>query len=127
MIQEYRRGYPKWITKCFIIIMIVGLLYIGAHLCIVYGVLKERENKDCISAGELSLLRDSLNNSNAICVDAQKRQLDEIKEIYENRVSTAEQEAERWKSYYLNQKKINEKAQEKNEEETTNRVEEDGE
>ena len=112
MILKNKVSYSKWIIKCSIFILITGLLYLGANLCIVYGVMKERANKNCVGAEVLLTYERTLELANSICVDVQVNQLEEIKENYKNKVDTAEAEALKWKNYYLHQKKQYEDNQE---------------
>jgi len=123
IIQKFTAKEPGWILKCFIFVMIVGLLYLGASLCILYGALKERKNKNCIAPSELLIWQNTLELAQAVCVDVQQNQLGEIKNIYEVRTKLAEDEADKWKSYYLSQKEQYEKTQKENAEEITEQVE----
>ena len=99
---------PKIILSIVIAIFITGFLFLGAQLCIVYGVIKERETKNCIKGSELQMWENTLKTAQAICVDVQQNQLVAIKENYESRVRLAEAEAKKWKGYYLFLKKQNE-------------------
>ena len=99
---------PKIILSIVIAIFITGFLFLGAQLCIVYGVIKERETKNCIKGSELQMWENTLKTAQAICVDVQQNQLADIKDNYENRARLAEAEAEKWKSYYLFLKQQNE-------------------
>jgi len=99
---------PKIILSIVIAIFITGFLFLGAQLCIVYGVIKERETKNCIKGSELQMWENTLKTAQAICVDVQQNQLADIKESYESRTKIAEAEAEKWKSYYLFLKQQNE-------------------
>jgi len=91
--------------KCSLIIMIFSGLYICYHCAVLQGVLKERASKNCVGADEITRWENTLNIAEAICVDVQQNQLDEIKRIYETRATEAEAEAEKWKGYYNWQKK----------------------
>ena len=108
MIQKYS-SKKNSIIKIFYFVLFISILYLSFNLCIFYGALKERKDKNCIKASELILWENTLKTAHSICVDVQQNQLSEIKSNYENRVNQAEEEAKKWKEYYLYQKKINNK------------------
>ena len=104
-IVKYSPDNRNTLVKIFKGIFIIGFLFVLCHLCIVYGALKERWDKNCIKGSELLLWQDTLNTAHSICVDIQTNQLEEIKGNYQARIKSAEEEAEKWKSYYNYQKK----------------------
>ena len=103
-VVEYRPENNN-ILKIFKGIFILGFLFFLCHLCIVYGVLKERRDKNCINASELLMWENTLKTAHSICVDVQQNQLSEIKINYQERIKSAETEAKKWKDYYTWQKK----------------------
>lgn len=103
-IVEYRPE-NNIILKIFKGIFILGFLFFLCHLCITYGVLKERRDKNCINASELLMWENTLKTAHSICVDVQTQQLETIENNYQERIKTAELEAEKWKGYYNWQKK----------------------
>lgn len=121
MIKRYERK-SKLFIRVFSVSIILGFLYLSANLCITYGVLKEREAKNCIKGDELLLWENTLKTAHSICVDVQQNQLSEIKQNYLTRIETAEQEAEKWKSYYLYQKNLSEDNSKSNENENESKA-----
>jgi len=113
IIEDYNPAYLKWANKCFICIIIIFLLYFGAHSLILYGRLKERESRNCVSVQNLSLWENSLETTQAVCIDVQNSQLDEIKNFYNEELKMAQEEVEKWKGYYLYLQKQNEETEKK--------------
>lgn len=108
----------KPITKTKIIavitLIVLGLLYLGANLLILYGAQKERADRPCPSAYELEQWKNSSDFYKAICIDIQGGQLEEIKNGYHKDLETAQQDSAYWQQkhkelteQYISSKKIN--------------------
>ena len=73
-----------------------GFCFLAAQTLITYGVVKERSKKECVGAVEIMNWEKSLKLAKEICVDGRG----EIKQIYEERIKQAEDEAKKWKINY---------------------------
>lgn len=100
--------FKKYIDKIIVGIFIMGIIYFYSHLLIMQGFLKERSEKECVSAVAISNWEDTLNIAQAICVDAQDKHLSDIKEAYRLQITKLEAEAKHWKDSYFWLKKQDE-------------------
>ncbi len=83
------------------ILLILGVLFLYTHLCISFGVMKERKSKSCIGIHELEIYEKTLNIASDICIGVQKDRSDEI--------SKANTETQKWRdSYFILKNKQNE-------------------
>lgn len=120
-IIKYTPNKRDFVLKIFKGIFILGFLFLLCHLCIIYGALKERRDKNCIKGSELIMWQDTLEIAHAICVDVQSEQLEIIKSNYQERIKSIEEEAEKWKEYYNRQKIELNNLKENNEQEETSK------
>jgi hypothetical protein len=104
-VTEYEPIQTSFITKIFVGIIILGFSVLVIKLSILYGVNKERQDKNCIGFSEMQTYERTLNLAREICVNIQQQQMSEIKGNYADKVKTAEEEAKKWKNYYTNLQK----------------------
>lgn len=95
--EPEKRNLVKDITLA---ILFLAFIYILCNACIVYGINRERKNKNCIGVEEMNTYRDTLKIAETICVDIQTQQMGEIKNGYNNSLRLAEEEAKKWKGIY---------------------------
>jgi len=104
----------KFFTIALILfILFAGLVYLYSHLMILGGVLKERAEKECVSAVAISNWEHTLKLAQDICIEGQKNYLTEIKSNYKEEIEEYKKDAKYWKDSYLwlkkqNEEKINE-------------------
>ncbi len=89
------------INYFIIAVFIIGAGYLASHLIFVAGRLAQKANMACVDAYELSQFEDTLELAQAICVDVQQNQLQEIKNIYNKQLSDCQKDAKHWKDSYF--------------------------
>lgn len=82
--------------KITFLFFIISFLFIYTHLCILYGVLKERKAKACIGPVELSTYESTLNTAQTICSTIASYKVSELNKC----LSDKEGEITKWKNNY---------------------------
>lgn len=59
--------------------MLIIMIFLGAHLCILYGAVKEREGRVCVDPVAMNDFDKTIAMARAVCVDMAKQQLEENK------------------------------------------------
>ena len=104
-ITEYEPIRINFLTKIFIGILCLGFLFLIIKTSVVYGVNKERKDKNCIGFSEMQIYERTLKLANTICVEIQQQQMSEIKGNCVDKIKIAEEEVKKWKNYYTNLQK----------------------
>ena len=93
--------------KEFIILFsITGLfffasIYLVSNLLVMRGALKERAEKECVSAVAITNWEKTLDIAQAICVETRDDYKNDIKTQYEARIKDIEKNAKYWKDSYF--------------------------
>ncbi len=82
-------------------VLVIGSFYLIAHMLISYGAIKEREEKECVSASAIKNWEETLNIAKEICVNSQDNQLKEIRISYEKQIEKLEDDAKYWRQSYI--------------------------
>lgn len=79
-----------------ILLLIFSVSFLVSQTLITYGVLKERQDKECVGATQILSWEKSLKLAEEICVNGRN----EIRQIYEDKIRKAEDETIKWKNSY---------------------------
>ena len=91
----------KLLETIIIIVLIFGAMYLCSNLLVLVGKLKERSEKECVSAVAIANWEQTLEIAQGICIDVQNTQLGEIKKIYESQTLKLEADVKYWKDSYF--------------------------
>jgi len=86
-------------------IIIAGFIYLCAHLLVLGGIMKERNSKQCVGTFEIKAWNDTLEIAQALCVDAQGDQLEEIRNNYKIQIEKLEGDVKYWKNSFFSLQK----------------------
>ena len=89
-------------------IFVMISMYVFAHLLVLHGAVKERENKECVGAVAIQSWEGTLEVAREVCVESRDQYRDDIKDIYESQIKKledekkeAEKERDDWKDSYF--------------------------
>ena len=87
--------------SCIIGGFIFAGMFIFSHLLVLNGAVRERAEKECVSATAITNWERALEIAQSICVDSQENYKEDISGIYTDQIIKLEEEAKYWKDSYF--------------------------